>query len=1151
MKTTLQLGLLLASLPAAAGTPAPVGPPPSSAIEFVANRNQWEKPVLFAADVAAGRLYMEHARLLHVLYDSKKADELHHSPTKPSGKEHIQGHAYSTTFVGANTQAAVSGEARQPGYNNYFLGNDKSRWASNVPTYGEVRYQALYPGIDLHFYSKEQALEYDFEVGVGADAGRIALRYDGQAKLQIVKGALNIGTTVGTVVEQRPYAYQLVDGRRQRVACEYVLATKNTVKFVLPEGYNRALPLVIDPVLVYSTYTGSTASNYGYTATYDSLGNLYAGGDVHSAGYPTSVGAYDATFNSGGIDMGIIKYNPAAATGPASKVYATYIGGSGSDWPHSMVVDRNNNLIVLGTTNSGNYPTTTGAYDTSLGGTDIVLTKLNAAGSGLVGSTFLGGSGVDGQISRSNTALWVNYGDEYRGDVTVDRNGSIFIASMTSSTNFPVTSAIFQSTSGGGVSDGVVCKLNATLTNLIWSTYLGGSGADAAYSVQLDSVNNVFVGGGTSSPNFPGVQAGFRSTYHGGTADGFVSRISAAGDDLVQSTYLGTSAYDQVHFVQLNRNGEVYAFGQTEGVYPVSAGVYANPGSRQYIQKLNARLTSGIFSTVIGNGASASPCLSPTAFLVDNCGQILFSGWTPQSNMPTTSNAILGAISGGTSSTTISPSGYFYLGQLSANAQTLVYGTYFGNGSCHVDGGTSRFDKRGIIYQSMCVGSGTPVLTTPNALSANNSSSWNNVAFKMDVLQLSANFVPALTATSSIRQASLCAPATFYFNRPAATGTSTLWNFGNGQTSTQANNATTTYTQPGRYPVRLTVFDVNNCLQSVTAVDTVTVYAVPQPRVAPASRQTICINSSITLSATNLAPVMPNVTYTWTAPGQPTLTGASVTVQPTTTTRYTVTATSPAGLGSCAGTDTVTVRVIPRLVVSAGPPRTICPGTATTLSVADAGPGATYTWTASGQPTLTGRSITMSPTASVRYLVRVVSVTGCVGRDSVQFTIPLAPVLAATASAPNLVGKPVMFTTTTGATNYRWDFGDNSPTSTEVNPSHIYATANPQPGYQARLTAIYGPGCEASLLVPVPVRGFDLPNIITPNGDQQNDTFRPFVTTEKVNIQIFNRWGRKVFEQANYTDGWGADAELAPGVYYYRLVSATGESWKGWVEVVK
>ncbi|WP_210514390.1 DUF7948 domain-containing protein [Hymenobacter terricola] len=1137
--TFLKIGFALVALPALAGPPRAVAPAPAATVEFIANQRQWEKPVLFAADVPAGRLFLERGRLVQALYDGKQVDALHHRSAETSDQQRIRAHAYSTTFVGANAQALVKGEAQLPGYSSYFLGNDESRWASKVPGYGEVRYQGLYPGIDLHFYSKERVLEYDFELAAGADAKRIALRYAGQTKLAVVGGALHIGTTVGTVVEQRPYAYQVVDGHRQRVACEYALGAGNTVKFSLPQDYNHALPLVIDPILVYSSYSGSTASNYGYTATYDSLGNLYAGGVVFSLGFPTTLGAYSASF-AGSQDIGIIKYNPSATTGATSRVYATYLGGSSDDHPHSLVVDRAGNLVILGSTSSSNYPTSTTAYDRTFNGVaDIILSKLNPTGTTLLASTFLGGTAADGQVTGN---LSHNYGDAYRGDVTTDRQNNIYIASITQSTNFPVTAQAFQRTSGGGASDAVVAKLNTGLTALVWSNYLGGNNTDAAYSVQLDSVNNVFVGGGTVSANFPGAIGGFKPTFSGGTADGFIARISSSGDDLVQSTYLGTSSYDQTYFVQLNKRGEVYAYGQTDGTYPISTGLYGNANSRQFIHKLNARLNTSLYSTVIGNGTLGQ--ISPTAFLVDNCGQIMISGWGGNNaGMPVTPDAIRST--GGTSSF-----GYFYIAQLSGDAQRLVYGTFFGNGSAHVDGGTSRFDKKGIIYQSMCVGSGV-LPTTPNAWSASNGSSWNNAAFKIDVLQLSASFVPATTPTSIVRQANLCAPAQFYFNRPSANGTSTLWNFGNGQTSTQANNATTTYQTPGKYPVRLTVFDTNSCLQSVTSVDTVTVYAVPQPRVAVSARQTICVGSQATLTATNQATLTPTVTYTWTAPGQPTLTGPTITVSPAATTRYTVTISTPASAGGCSATDTVTVKVLSRLVVSAGPARTICPGASAALSVANFGAGATYTWTAPGQPTLTGQNVTVSPAASTRYLVRIVNATGCQGRDSVQVNVAPRPVLAATASSPNLVNKPVVFTnTTTGATSYRWDFGDNTPVSTDVSPTHTYATAAPTVPYQVRLTAVYGPGCEESLIVPVKVRGFDLPNIITPNNDGQNDTFRPFVSTQSVDIQIFNRWGRLVFEQKNYTDSWG-DAGTAPGVYYYRLVNASGESWKGWIEVVK
>jgi gliding motility-associated-like protein len=415
---------------------------------------------------------------------------------------------------------------------------------------------------------------------------------------------------------------------------------------------------------------------------------------------------------------------------------------------------------------------------------------------------------------------------------------------------------------------------------------------------------------------------------------------------------------------------------------------------------------------------------------------------------------------------------------------------------------------------------------------------------------LNASFVPAFTAAATTRQAAQCAPAQFFFNRPAVVGTGVVWEFGNGQTSTQVNNATATYTAPGRYPVRLTVSNTNGCGQSRTTVDTVVVYAVPQPQVTPASRALVCLGSSTTLEASNLNAAAANVIYTWTAPGQPTLTGASITITPAATVQYTVTASTPANAGSCSETDTVTVHVLDRVVVSAGPSRDICPGSSAVLTVPSAGPNASYTWTAPGQPILTGQSVTVQPSASVRYRVVVENQYGCQGRDSVQVNVATRPTLAATVSSPNIINEPVTFTNTSvGATSYRWDFGDNSATSTDINPTHTYTTVSPTP-FQVRLTAIYGPAnCEETIVLAVPVRGFALPNVITPNSDGKNDTFRPFVSTESVKIEIFNRWGRKVYENSNYTDGWGADA--AAGTYYYHIVNTSGASWKGWVEVVK
>jgi len=943
---------------------------------------------------------------------------------------------------------------------NYFLGNDQRKWAHDVPSYAEVRYQELYPGTNLRFYTNNKQLEYDFELAPGADERRIQLRYEGQQKLSIVKGALHVSTSVGTVIEQSPVAYQLMNGQRVNVPCQYVLGTNSTLSFAFPQGFDKTKALVIDPVLVYSSYSGSSAQNYGYTATYDDQGNLYAGGTVFGTGYPVTTGAYQVTF-AGNQDYGIIKYNPSATTRQASRVYATYIGGSSIDHPHSMVVDPAGNLIIMGSTTSANFPTTTGAFDTSYNsGSDIVISKLNSTGTALLSSTFLGGSGEDGQTP---TALRKNYGDAYRGDVTTDAAGNVYIASTTASANFPILNG-FQRTRTGA-NDAVVVKLNPGLAGLVWSTYLGGSADDAAYSVQIDPTGNVFVSGGTASTNFPGVSGGLHAQYLGGI-DGFVARIAPLGNDLFQASYIGTSAYDQAHFVQLDNQGAVYLYGQTSGNYPVTAGVYSNPNSRQFIHKLNRNLTATTFSTVVGNGPSSGDTnISPTAFLVDNCGQILLSGWGDTDdirNMPVTPGAIQSAPigSGGF--------GSFYIMQLSANAGGLVYGTYFGNGSCHVDGGTSRFDKRGIIYQSMCVSSGNSLPTTPNSWASSSSSSWNNAAFKIDVLQLDATFTPSdVPAGPRIRRG--CAPLRVYFTRSVVTGTSANWDFGNGQTSTNnVSQVSTVYQNPGRYVAKLTVFDPSNCLQSATSTDTVEVFGLP-----PAA---------------------------------------------------------------------------------AGPDRTICEGGSVTISVPDAGQGVTYTWFPPvGLNTTNGRTVIASPTASTYYLLTTTTPNGCNGKDTVLVNVaPRLQVSISSNTSNEFTGTPITFTPTTSTTpgtlSYLWNFGDGQ-TSTERAPAHIYT----EPGnYQVRLTTKYGPNgqCDNVQELAVVVRKFELPNIITPNGDGKNDTFKPFVAFQPINIKIFNRWGKQVFEQNNYTEGWGTD-NVPGGLYYYKIDSNSGESWKGWLEVAR
>ncbi|MFC6225226.1 PKD domain-containing protein [Hymenobacter artigasi] len=1238
---------------ALAGTP-PVAPVPTDAhpLRFVPNQRQWQSPILFAADIPAGRLFLERDRLLVARYDAPAIDRRHHAAPS-AAPQRIANHAYAVRFVDANAQAEVRGEQPTGEHLNYFLGNDEARWATNVPAFTDVRYQQLYPGTDLRFYSRGAVMEYDFELAAGADAGRIKLRYEGQESLSVVEGALHIGTSVGRVTEQQPYAYQVVEGRRVAVACRYVLGPQHTVSFGLPKGYDHSRPLVIDPVLVYSTYSGATAAlNWGYTACPDSLGNLYAASINFTAGYPTTLGAYDTNFNNGNTDIVISKYNPSATTGASSLVYATYLGGNQEDYPHSLVVNRANELVLLGSTNSTNFPTP-GGYRTSLaGGTDLVLAKLSANGSSLLGATYVGGSANDGRMLTTSN-LYANFGDDFRGDVITDRQNNVYFTSVTRSTNFP--------TSGGrtyqGGHDAVVMKLSPGLSTMLWSTYLGGTGDDAGYSIQLDSVNNVFVAGGTTSTNFPSAAGGLNASYRGGPADGFVSRLqqnlTSAGVAIQQTTYLGTSSYDQAFFVQLDRKSAVYVLGQTNGAYPVTTGTYRNAGSRQFIHKLGADLRTTGYSTVVGNGAgtatTANPYptnLAPTAFLVDNCGQLLLSGYGASSiaGMPTTPDALQptasNSTSGAAADANLNTYGYLYVMQLSANARRLVYGTYFGTGTTHVDGGTSRFDKKGIIYQAMCVrfqqtGSNIApaIITTPNAYArtqTRTSAQTTSAAFKMDIARLDASFVPAANGVANTRVG--CAPLTVLFTRATPSNNGTTWSFGNGQTSTQPNNVRVTYTAPGRYPITLTAYDSTSCQAAVVGRDTVTVLGPLPAALGP--DQTICPGSSATLTVAGGS--ASQAYYLWRpATGLNTTNGTQVIASPAVTTQYIVTVV-PFG-GICESRDTIVVNVRSALTVAIPPVAALCPGTTGTLTTADAGAGATYVWSpATGLSTTTGRTVTATPTATTTYTVRVTNATGCTGTATVtvtvldRLTVSLGPdvsfcgatgVAQLRVSAPdaattytwtpatglNTTTGPAVTARPTATTQYivtatrpggcpardtivvnvestlqlpihfapalpkagelitfsdtlagvrpdlvrRWEFGDGTIV-TGRNPTHTYAA----PGtYTVLLSAASAGGSCAlitrSTIVVIPARDFAFPNVITPNGDNQNDDFRPYVSAEPVTLQIFTRWGRKVFEQANYTQGWGSAPDVAAGIYYYQLRTAAGQTWKGWLEVVK
>ena len=292
----------------------------------------------------------------------------------------------------------------------------------------------------------------------------------------------------------------------------------------------------------------TVSDNWGFTATYGPDGSMYGGGIVFGSGFPTSSGAYQTTYQGGGavgIDIGIIKLSPDGS----NRIYATYLGGSGDEQPHSLIVDPQGNLVVAGRSNSTNYPVLNPGGQEGIGGAyDIVVTKLNAAGNNIIGSKKIGGIGNDGvniTSTRGLTSLQRNYGDDGRSEVILDAAGNIYVASTTQSIDFPVSASAFQ-TASGGLQDGVLLKLTPNVGTLTFASYLGGSANDAAYVLSLDPAGNIYVAGGTESSNLPGNTAGTIGTSNHGIIDGFISVINNSGTSILRTTYIGTSAIDQI-----------------------------------------------------------------------------------------------------------------------------------------------------------------------------------------------------------------------------------------------------------------------------------------------------------------------------------------------------------------------------------------------------------------------------------------------------------------------------------------------------------------------------------------------------------------------------------------------------------------------------
>jgi hypothetical protein len=609
--------------------------------------------------------------------------------------------AFRMSLAGANRNAIVTGLDELPGKSNYFIGNDPAKWRTNVPTYAKVKYQNVYRGIDLVYYGNPQQLEYDFLVAPGADPRAISLDVaairssseGGRRTLRIdANGDLVIQAGEDQVRLQKPVAYQAAEGAaRHFIECHYLLNGDNRVSFEIA-SYDPGKTLVIDPVLVYSTYLGGSGNEGGAGIAVDSSGNAYVTGVTTSTNFPTA-NPLQAVYGGGDQDAFVAKLNPAGT----ALVYATYLGGGAPDQGTGIAVDSSGNAYVMGSTESPDFPTVSPLQALYGGGYDAFVAKLNPGGSALVYSTylggtapdfgfgiavdssgnayvtgytygfnfptasplqaFLGGGGYDAFVAKLNpggsalvysTYLGGSAEDQGFG-IAVDSSGNAYVTGVTNSTDFP-TAHPLQAASGGGGRDAFVAKLNPAGSALVYSTYLGGNGGDTGYGIAADSSGNAYITGDTESPNFPiahPLQAASGGGLCFGTpcADAFVTKLNPAGSALVYSTYLGGNGFDGGFGIGVDSSGNAYVTGSTESpdfpnVSPIQA--FSGDGSFDaFVAKLNPAGAALVYSTYLGGSGSNDG----EGIAVDSSGNAYVTGSTDSTNFPTANP--LQAFSGG------------------------------------------------------------------------------------------------------------------------------------------------------------------------------------------------------------------------------------------------------------------------------------------------------------------------------------------------------------------------------------------------------------------------------------------------------------------------------------------------------------------------
>ncbi len=1187
--------------------------PIHNASSFMENKGQWDEDILFKSSFKGGNLWVQQNKLLFHLQDFRRLRNSHGKISITDTNIRDLDHLLYVSFKNSLNVKTIQKLNTSKEYYNFFIGNDKNKWASDVHAYTSVELSEIYKGINLRLIQEDEQLKYEFIVAPTVNPNQIELEIFGANSKYIDRnGHLHLSTPLGEIIEKKPYVYQIVNHEKVEVDSRFQLKN-GIISFQLGE-YDNSKVLVIDPILVFATYNGAYSDNFGMTATYGQDGSAYSGGTVFGSSYPTidpavvftktnlSAINYNYTVHACS-DIFISKYSADGS----KMLWSTFLGGGdytkGAETVHSLICDKDNNIFGFGATSSTDFPVTSGCFQNvhkggskiNIGtngaffgdqGTDLFSFKISSNGHQLLGSSYIGGSSNDGlnynymgqivdyernvtKINNKNylfvpyDSLTSNYGDQFRGEIFLDSSNNILIASSSRSSDFPTLNAI-QSTIGGK-QDGVIFKLSKDFKTLIFSTFLGGDENDAINSIKISKGNEIIFCGGTSSSNLYTSNNAYQKNHAGGKADGFIGKLDYDGKKLVQLSYLGENLFDQVFIIESDYQNNIYVIGHSiGGNFPVVNAPYSIPKSTQFIAKFDPSLTQLLNSTVYGNGDSKTSNISPAAFLVDDCNNIYVSGWganiiqygaeyltgtwnsqmylVPGSlldNMPISSDAFL--------KTTDHYD--FHLFVLDKTFSKLVYGSYLGGNLSqeHVDGGTSRFDKKGIVYQSVCGGCGqnSDFPVTPNAWSkTNNSNNCNNLVFKFDF-----ELVPSAKLTSSSDTS--CLPSIITYTNTSNNIDKFMWDFGNGQKDSTSMSISKSYLKKGNYKVKLLVKNnicnlVDTTSFTSTILDTIRYSKIKDIEHCNPTTTDFKANSYGTANQ-----------YTWSFHKN-----FSPIIQNSIDSSVTVFSDSSKWLyykvnnGYCPKKDSLFIHIISSSLKIVGD-TTIC--IHQTDSLYSSIQSKTQTFTFDWSPTKfiqsypSSNSVILKMDTTQTIYLQANGNLGCVVKDSIKVSFKswnLQKILASADKTNIIKGENVQLYGKPDGYSYLW-----SPIDKVINSQTQNTEATIWGNTIFNLNVSDGQcAINDTILIKVIPWNCDfpyvfVPNAFSPNNDGENDVLyvrgHPIKSIE---FRVFNRWGEMVFESRDISIGWDGTYKgklVNPDVFdYYLNVECVGDEHK-------